>query len=44
MRERCPAEENRSMGENRWQFGGKGANLSVLMAKVKAMEIVLDEG
>jgi hypothetical protein len=43
MRERRARKERRPLRENCSQFWGKGANLSVLMAKVKAMEIVLDE-
>jgi hypothetical protein len=36
-------EVSRSPRENRSQSRGKGANLSDLMAKVKALEIVHDE-
>jgi hypothetical protein len=43
MHERCARKERCSLRENCSQSAGKGANLSVLMAKVKAMEIVLDE-
>jgi hypothetical protein len=42
--QRRAARENISARGNISQFPDKVANLSVLMAKVKAMEIVLDEG